>query len=101
MPGLSQYQFAGMSPDPRMAQDPRSPMLANHTMSGADNDNMDNMLRNLDSGAQAPSNLSQARQTMGPGSGQQANPWLQWLQKYLQQKQGGQQQPQPQMPQRQ
>lgn len=85
MPGLSQYQFAGMSPNPRDAQNPRNPALANHTMSAQDNAGLDEMLKNLDSGQAAPSNLSQARQTMGPGTGQQGNPWMQWLQQFVQQ----------------
>lgn len=78
MPGLSSYAPG--------AQDPRNPALANNRMSDQDNAGLDQMLRNIDSGASAPSTLDQARREV-PSQGQASNPWLQWLMQYLQSKQ--------------
>lgn len=92
MPGLSQYRFEGMSPNPRDAADPRSPAFANNTLSDQDNQNLDAMLRNIDSGAAAPSNMGESRAIL-PQPANQNNPWLQWLMQYLQSKQQRQGQP--------
>lgn len=81
MPGLSQYQNAAM--------DPRSPALANNPMSDQDNANLDAMLRNIDSGVAAPSNLGESRAVMPQPAAQSQNPWLEWLMKYMQSKQQG------------
>ena len=78
MPGLSQY-----------APDPRNPALANNRMSDQDNANLDAMLRRMDSGAIAPGTLGQTREAMPQPATQGANPWLEWLMKYLQSKQQG------------
>lgn len=89
MPGLSQYRFEGMSPNPRDAADPRSSTFANNTLSDSDNANLDAMLRNLDTGAAAPGNMGESRATL-PQPASQDNPWLKWLMGYLQSKQQGQ-----------
>jgi hypothetical protein len=86
MPGLSQYQFAGLSPDVRDAQNPRNPALASNTMSERDSAGLDQMLQNIDTGAAAPSNMGESRATLPQPAAQDQNPWLQWLMQYLQTK---------------
>lgn len=116
MPGLSQYQYAGLSPRPEDAMDPRNPAFASardlnysryntrqegpppgappvevpysvdrSELAGAQPQNIDQMLQNLDTGAAAPGTFGQTREAMPPQQGQ--NPWLAWLMKYLQSKQ--------------
>lgn len=86
MPGLSQYQSAGLSSDPRDAMDTRNPALARNRMSDQDSAGLDAMLRNLDSGAAAPGTLGQNQQAMPQPAAQGNNPWLQWLMQYMQTK---------------
>lgn len=86
MPGLSQYQFEGMSSNPRDAANPRNPAFASNTMSDQDSAGLDAMLRNLDSGAAAPGTLGQNQQAMPQPAAQGNNPWLQWLMQYMQTK---------------
>lgn len=111
--GLSSYQYQGLSPRPEDAVDPRSRSLASVRdplystygrterprpdeqptyEAGAQPQNMDTMLSQLDSGQLAPGTLGQTREAMPPQPQQGNNQWLQWLMQYLQSKgapQGG------------
>src|SRR5690349_12512726 len=83
MPGLSSYQYQGLSARPEDSVDPRNPAFASNQLSNQDNQNLDTMLQRLDSGAAAPANMGESRATM-PQPAAQSNPWLEWLMKYLQ-----------------